>query len=149
MSDSDALRSVFKDPLDLEMDDLAKPNPILRLKWSIQSLQSTRREAVPHHGTSHWSSAYSDGYPLWFPSFLHLHPIILPSLPLFQLTHYSFHIYDPKDHITWERTLQKSEGNTLYQVEDWDDIYYWITCCMEHHWSQIFNSSWLRSCDRS
>src|SRR5882724_2340537 len=44
MSDPDALRSIFEDPMDLEMDDLAKPNPILRLKWLIQSIQSTRRK---------------------------------------------------------------------------------------------------------
>jgi len=33
--------------MDLEMDDLTKPNPILRLKWSIQSLQSTRCQQCP------------------------------------------------------------------------------------------------------
>src|SRR5882724_11580046 len=49
-------------------------------------------------------------YPLWFPSFLHLHPIILPLLLLFQPTHHSLHIYDPKDHITWEKTSRKSGG---------------------------------------
>ena len=35
MSNPDALRSIFEDHLDLEMDNLAKPNPILSLKWSI------------------------------------------------------------------------------------------------------------------
>src|SRR5882724_7250869 len=47
MSDPDALRSIFKDPMDLEMDDLAKPNPILRLKQSIRSLQSTKCQQGP------------------------------------------------------------------------------------------------------
>src|SRR5882724_8678169 len=47
MSDPDALRSVFKDPMDLKMDNLTKPNPILRLKWSIRSLQSTRCQQCP------------------------------------------------------------------------------------------------------
>src|SRR5882724_2637551 len=47
MSDPDAHRSVFEDPMDLEMDDLAKPNPIIRLKRSIRSLQATRRQQCP------------------------------------------------------------------------------------------------------
>src|SRR5882724_771097 len=47
MSDPDALKSIFEDPLDLEMDDLTKPNPILKLQWSIQSLRSTRHEQCP------------------------------------------------------------------------------------------------------
>src|SRR5882724_7954540 len=47
MSNPDALRSVFEEPTDLEMDDLAKPNPILRLKWLIQSLQSTQCQQCP------------------------------------------------------------------------------------------------------
>src|SRR5882724_9970600 len=47
MSDPEGLKSVFKDPLDLEMDDLAKPNPILKLQWLIRSLQSTQRKQCP------------------------------------------------------------------------------------------------------
>ena len=47
MSNSDALRSVFEDPSDLEMDDLTKPNPILRLKQTFRSLQSTRHGQCP------------------------------------------------------------------------------------------------------
>ena len=50
MSDPDALRSIFEDPSYLEMDNLTKPKPILRLKWSIQSIQSlqaTRRQQCP------------------------------------------------------------------------------------------------------
>src|SRR5882724_10638650 len=107
MSNPDALRSIFEDPSDLEMDNLTKPNPILRLKQSIQSLRSTRHKQCPIMALPIDLSLLLR-YPLCFPSFLHLHPIILPSLPLFQLTHYSLHVYDPKDHITWERTSQKS-----------------------------------------
>src|SRR5882724_7115395 len=47
MSNPDALRSVFEDHSHLEMDNLAKPNPILRLKRSIRSLQATRRQQCP------------------------------------------------------------------------------------------------------
>src|SRR5882724_12386417 len=47
MSNPDALRSIFEDPSDLEMDDLAKPKHILKLKQSIRSLQSTQCEQCP------------------------------------------------------------------------------------------------------
>src|SRR5882724_11702019 len=47
MSDPDALRSIFEDPMDLEMNDLTKPKPIFRLKWLIRSLQSTQCEQCP------------------------------------------------------------------------------------------------------
>src|SRR5882724_9183911 len=47
MSNPDALRSIFEDHSDLELDNLAKPNPILRLKWSIRSLQATCRQQCP------------------------------------------------------------------------------------------------------
>jgi len=35
MSNPDNLRSIFEDPLDLEMEDLAKPKYILKLKQSF------------------------------------------------------------------------------------------------------------------
>src|SRR5882724_2882968 len=50
MSNPDALRSVFKNPLYLEINNLAKLKPILRLKQSIQSirsLQATCRQQCP------------------------------------------------------------------------------------------------------
>src|SRR5882724_3797687 len=47
MSNPDALRSIFEDPSDLEMDDLPKPKCILKLKQSILSLQSIQREQCP------------------------------------------------------------------------------------------------------
>jgi len=50
MSNPDALKSIFEDALDLEMEDLAKPNCILKLQWSIQPLQSTRCDVL--QGTS-------------------------------------------------------------------------------------------------
>jgi len=38
MSNPDTLKSIFKDPSDLEMENLTKPSHILKLKWLIQSL---------------------------------------------------------------------------------------------------------------
>src|SRR5882724_3584690 len=112
MSDPDALRSIFEDHSDLEMDNLAKPKPILRLKRSIQSirsLQATHCQQCPIMALP-IDPQPTPTVPLWFPSILHLHPIILPSLPLFQPTHYSLHVYDLKDHIMWEKTSWKSGG---------------------------------------
>ena len=109
MSDPDALRSIFEDPTDLEMDDLTKPNPILRLKQLIQSLQSTRRQRHPimalpidPQPTPTVSTVVSK---LSVPASnnIAIAPII-PTDPLFP------HVYDPKDHITWERTSRKSGG---------------------------------------
>src|SRR5882724_7424250 len=93
------------------MDDLAKPNPILRLKQSIRSLQSTQSQQFPIMALP------IDPQPTPMVPIVgsKLSAIILPSLPLFQPTHYSLHIYNLKDHITWGRTSQKWEGNALYQ----------------------------------
>jgi len=61
--------------------------------------------------------------------------------PSFQLTHYSLHIYNPKDHSLGERTSWKSGGNALYQGRNRNDIYYWITCCMDNTGVEFFISS--------
>ena len=47
MSNPEALQSIFEGPSDLEMDDLAKPKPILKLQQSIRSLWSTQHEQCP------------------------------------------------------------------------------------------------------
>src|SRR5882724_7621115 len=47
MSNPDDLRSVFKDPSDLEMEDLAKPKCTLKLSQSFQSLKSIQCEQCP------------------------------------------------------------------------------------------------------
>src|SRR5882724_1572328 len=112
MSNPDALRSIFEDHSDLEMDNLAKPNPILKLNDQFGRYDHSRLLATSSAPSWHFPLILSLllRYPLWFPSFLHLDPIILPSLPLFQPTHYSLHIYDLKDHIMWEKTSRKSGG---------------------------------------
>jgi len=40
MSNPDDLKSIFKDPSDIEMEDLPKPKHTLQLKQSFQSLKS-------------------------------------------------------------------------------------------------------------
>jgi len=47
MSNPDGLKSVFEDSSDIEMKDLSKPNHILKLKQSFQSLKSTQCEQCP------------------------------------------------------------------------------------------------------
>ena len=109
MSDPDAFRSIFEDSMDLEMDDLAKPDPILRLKWSIQSLRSTRHEQCPIMAL-----------PIDFQPTPTVTPVvselaasvynnvaitsIIPTDPLFPPRLYL------KDHIMWEKTSRKSGG---------------------------------------
>jgi len=110
---------------------LAKPNPILRLKWSIQFTPVYSTRAVPIMAL-HIDPQPTPMVPivvskLSAPAFhnIAITPII-PTDPLFLP-----HLW-PKDHITWRGHYRSREGNTLYQGRDWDDIYYWITCCMEH-----------------
>jgi len=78
--------------------------------------------------------------PTVVPSFLCLHPIILPSLPLFNRPH-SLHIYDPKKHIMWEIDITEvGRGTHFIKVEDWDNNYFWSTCQMDNTESLNFNA---------
>jgi len=111
---------------------MTSPSPIPSSDWNSWFDHSIfLTPAVPHHGTSHDPQPILQ-YPLWFPSFLHLHPIILPSLPLFQLTHYSLHDYDPKTISLGRGHHRVRRGTHFIRVEDRDDIYYWITCHMDN-----------------
>jgi len=123
MSNQDDLRSVFEDPSDLEMEDLANPNvPQVVTVLSITQVYSTW--AVPIMGTSYWASTYSYGTHCGFTA---LHQMILPSL------HHSYqplfppHLW-PRDHIIWERTSQKfGRGTCFIRIEARDHDHYWIT----------------------
>jgi len=112
MSDPDALRSIFEDHSDLEMDNLAKPNPILKLKQSlrsIQSLQTSRHQQCPimalpidFQPTPTVTPVVSE---LAVPVYNNVAiASIIPTDPLF------LHVYDLKDHIMWEKTSRKSGG---------------------------------------
>src|SRR5882724_11603927 len=103
MSNPDALKSIFEDPLDIEMEDLSKPKHSFSLKQSIQSLQS------PHHQQDPIMALPIDPQPapmvptvvseLTAPT-----SIILPSLPSLIPTQYFLCVYNPRDPIIWERT---------------------------------------------
>src|SRR5882724_2023460 len=105
MSNPDALRFIFKDHLDLEMNNLAKPKPILKLKWSIQSirsLQATRCQqcsimALPidPQPTPMVPTVVSDFFVPASNNFA--------TASILQPTHYSLQVYDLKDHIMWEK----------------------------------------------
>src|SRR5882724_6061854 len=128
MSDPEALKSILEDPSDLEMDDLAKPNPILRLKWLIQSLQSTQHEQCPIMAlpiepqttpmvptvVSKLSASASNN--------IAIAPII-PTDPLFPPCLQPQRPYHLGEHIT-----EVGRGMHFIRVEDRDDNYYWITC---------------------
>jgi len=147
MSDTDAFKSVFEDPSDLEMDDLTKPNPILKLQWSIRITPVYLTQAVPHHGTSHWSYSYGTTVvsELSVPASnnIAIAPII-PTDPLFPP-----HLWPQKPYHLERDITEVRRGTCFIKIEDKDDDYYWITCQMDKHRSQIFNSSQPRSCDRS
>ena len=106
MSNPDDLKSVFEGSSDIEMEDLSKPNHILKLKQSFQSLKSTQHMQCPIMA-------------------LHIDPEPTPTVPtvvsqptssdisiapIIPTDPYFLHIYDPRDHIIWERTSWKLGG---------------------------------------
>src|SRR5882724_8344755 len=132
MSDPDALRSVFEDPSDLEMDDLAKPKPILRLKQSIQSLQSTQHEQCPimalpidPQPTPTVPTVDSE---LTAPTSNNIAIIpIIPTNPLF-----TPHLQPQRPYHLGEDITEVRRGTQFIRVEEWDDDHYWITCRMDN-----------------
>src|SRR5882724_7555954 len=135
MSDPDALRSIFEDHSDLEMNNLAKPNPILKLKWSIQliqSLQATRHQQCPIMAlpidpqttptvptvVSKLSAPASNNIPI---------ASIIPTNPLFPP-----HLPPQRPYHVGEDITEVGRGTHFIRVEDRNDIYYWITCHMDN-----------------
>src|SRR5882724_9226818 len=132
MSDPDALRSIFKDPTDLEMDNLTKPNTILRLKQLIRSLQSTRRQQCPIMAlpidpqptptvpivVSKLSAPASNNIAI---------ASIIPTDPLFPA-----HLRPQKPYHLGKDITEVGRGMRFIRVEDQDDNYYWITCRMDN-----------------
>ena len=130
MFDPDALRSVFKDPSDLEMDDLTKPNPILKLQWSIRSLWSTQHEqfpimALPIDCTPMVPTVVSK---LSVPASNNIAiASIIPTDPLFPPC-----LQPQRPYHVGEDITEVGRGMHFIRVEDQNDIYYWITCRMDH-----------------
>src|SRR5882724_10976592 len=132
MSNPDALRSIFEDPSDLEMDNLAKPNPILRLKWSIQSLQATHRQQFPIMAlpidpqptpmvpivVSKLSAPASNNIAIASG---------IPTDPLFPPR-----LRPQRPYHMGEDIMGVGRGTCFIRVEDQDDNYYWITCQMDN-----------------
>jgi len=105
-----------------------KPNPILRLKWSIQSLQSTWCKQCPSWHVPLILSLLL-WYPLWFPSFLAPASIILPLLPFIPTDPTIPSTSTTPKTISLGRGHHGSwEGTCFIRVEDRDDNHYWITC---------------------
>src|SRR5882724_9811012 len=130
MSDPDALRSIFEDPSDLEMDDLTKPNPILRLKRSIRSLRSTQCEqcpimALPIDPTPMAPTVVSE---LSAPASnnIAISPIILTD-PLFPP-----HLQPQRPYHLGEDITEVRRGTCFIRVEQWDNDHYWITFQMDN-----------------
>src|SRR5882724_12534177 len=114
------------------MDNLAKPNPIIRLKQSIRSLQATRRQQCPIMAlpidpqptptvpivVSKLSAPASNNIAI---------PSIIPTDPLFPP-----HLRPQRPYHLGEDIMEVGRGTCFIRVEDQNDIYYWITCCMDH-----------------
>src|SRR5882724_6620170 len=135
MSDPDALRSVFEDHSDLEMDNLTKPNPILKLKWSIQSirsLQATRHQQCPIMAlpidpqptptvpivVSELSAPASNNIAITSG---------IPTDPLFPPR-----LQPQRPYHVGEDITEVGRGTHFIRVEDRDDNYFWITCQMDN-----------------
>src|SRR5882724_1979316 len=132
MSDPDALGSIFEDPSDLEMDNLSKPNPILRLKQSIRSLQTTYRQQCPIIAlpidpqptptvpivVSKLSAPASNNIAIASG---------IPTNPLFPP-----HLRPQRPYHEGEDITEVGRGMRFIRVEDQDDNYYWITCRMDN-----------------
>src|SRR5882724_5290314 len=135
MSDPDALISVFEDHLDLEMDNLAKPKPILRLKWSIQSIQSlqaTRCQQCPimalpidPQPTPMVPTVVSK---LSVPTSnnIAIAPIF-PTDPLFPPR-----LQPQRPYHLGEDIMEIGRGTHFIRVEERDNDHYWITCRMDN-----------------
>ena len=135
MSDPDALRSIFEDHSDLEMDNLTKPNPILKLKRSlrsIRSLQASRHQQCPIMAlpidlqptptvtpvVSELSAPVYNNMAITF---------IIPTDPLFPP-----HLRPQRPYHVGEDITEVGRGMHFIRVEDRDDINYWITCRMDN-----------------
>src|SRR5882724_10468493 len=134
MSNPDALRSIFEDHSDLEMDNLTKPNPILKLKrsiWSIRSLQATCHQQCPIMAlpidpqptpmvpivVSELSAPASNNIAI---------ASSIPTDPLFPPR-----LRPQRPYHVGEDITEVGRGTRFIKVEDRDDIYYWITCRMD------------------
>src|SRR5882724_7491573 len=134
MSDPDALRSIFEDHSDLEMDNLAKPNPILKLKRSLQSirsLQATRQQCpimalpIDPQTTPTVTPVVSE---LSAPVYNNIAiASIIPTNPLFPPR-----LRPQRPYHVGEDITEVGRGTRFIRVEDWNDIYYWITCRMDN-----------------
>src|SRR5882724_6392489 len=132
MSNPDALRSIFKDHSDLEMDNLSKPNPILRLKWLIRSLQATRCQQCPIMAlpiapqptpivpivVSKLSAPASNNIAI---------ASSIPTDPLFPPC-----LQPQRPYHVGEDITGVGRGTHFIRVEDRNDNYYWITCRMDN-----------------
>jgi len=139
MSNPDALKFVFKNPSDIEMEDLTKPNHILKLQWSIWSLQSTR------HGQCHIMALPIDPTPM-VPTVVSklnvpttndttIAPII-PTDPLFPP-----HLWPQRSYHLGEDIMEVGRGMCFIRVEEWDHDHYWITCWMDY--TGVKFSNWV------
>src|SRR5882724_3470196 len=133
MSNPDDHRSVFKDPSDIEMEDLPKPNHTLKLQKSLQSLNSIQL-------TIQCKQCHIMAVPV-VPQLTPMAPTvvskptsndiaiapIIPTDPLFPPC-----LQPQRPYHLGEDIIEVGRGTHFIRVEDKDDNYYWITCQMDY-----------------
>src|SRR5467141_4066206 len=85
--------SFFEDPSDIEMDDLSLPKRPIQIKKSLRSIRS----AFKHDRTPVKEIP-------GIPQLALYDNLITPNIPI-DLS--SLHVYDPSNHIIWEKTFQR------------------------------------------
>jgi len=134
MSDPDALRSVFEDHLDLEMNNLTKPNPSSSWNSQFNRFNHSRLLATSsaHHGTSHdpqpTPMVHTVVSKLSAPASNNIAiASIIPTDPLFPPR-----LWPQRPYHVGEDITEVGRGTHFIRVEDQNDIYYWITCHMDN-----------------
>jgi len=117
MQNPNDIKSFFKEPSDIEMDDFSLPKWPLQIKKSLQSIWS----AFQH---DHTPVKALPGVPL---STLNDNP----SLPIFLSTLSSLHIYDQATISFRKRYFRDGKGTRFVSIEAQDPQYYWINCHMD------------------
>src|SRR5882672_8277016 len=91
MSNTNDTKSFFNDPSDIEMDDFPLLKQPLRIKQSLQSIQS----AFQHDHSPIKALPVVPQLPL----------TTTPSLPIYLSTLSSLNVYNPNNHIIYEKTF--------------------------------------------
>ena len=129
MSNLDDLKSIFEDPSDIEMKDLAKPKHTFKLSQSFWSLKSTWCKQCPIMALP------IDPQPTPMVPTVVSEPTlndiaIAPLIPTNLLS--PPHLRPQRPFHLGEDIMAVRRGTHFVRVEEWDHDHYWITCQMDY-----------------